>query len=127
MLPEWRRQNDWENLPKFIATLQNWDAFKKLSKNGFPNWTKGKKVGIGEEKTSRMIVKEKLSGRAVMKENGLGRVYLQEEEGHQKNLVRATTKSRAGHRQSLMDMSVKERGIDMFWRVFATSETLSSE
>jgi len=36
------------------------------------------KVGIDKEKTSRMIVREKLSKRAVMKEDGLRWVYLQE-------------------------------------------------
>jgi len=34
------------------------------------------KVGIDKEKTSGMIVREKLSKRAVVKEDGLGRVYL---------------------------------------------------
>jgi len=33
---------------------------------------------IDKEKTSRVIVKEKLSKRAVVKEGGLGQVYLQE-------------------------------------------------
>ena len=39
---------------------------------GFLTRLKSKKVEIGKEKTSRMIVKEKLSERAVVKENGLG-------------------------------------------------------
>jgi len=41
-------------------------------KNGFSNQLKSKKVEIGKEKTSRMIVMEKLSERAVMKERRLG-------------------------------------------------------
>ena len=49
-----------------------------VSRTGFLTQLKSKKVKIGEEKTSQMIVKEKLSERAVMKENGLGQVYLQE-------------------------------------------------
>jgi len=38
---------------------------------GFPTRLKSKKVEIGKEKTSRMIVKEKLSERAVVKERRL--------------------------------------------------------
>jgi len=43
-----------------------------MSRMGFLIRLKSKKVRINEEKTSQMIVKEKLSERAVMKENGLG-------------------------------------------------------
>jgi len=40
--------------------------------NGFfPTRLKGNKVGIDKRKTSRVIVREKLSKRAVMKEDGL--------------------------------------------------------
>src|SRR5882724_11229354 len=49
-----------------------------LSRTGFPTRLKGNKVRIDKGKTSRVIVREKLSKRAVMKEDGLGRVYLQE-------------------------------------------------
>jgi len=49
-----------------------------LSRTGFPTRLKGNKVRIGKGKTSRVIVREKLSKRAVMKEDGLGRMYLQE-------------------------------------------------
>ena len=45
---------------------------------GFLTRLKGNKVGINKGKTSRVIVREKLSKRAVVKEDGLGRVYLQE-------------------------------------------------
>jgi len=45
---------------------------------GFPTRLKCNKVGIDKEKTSRMIIREKLSKWAVVKEDGLGRVYLQE-------------------------------------------------
>jgi len=45
---------------------------------GFPTRLKCNKVRINKEKTSRMIVREKLSKRAVVKEDGLGQVYLQE-------------------------------------------------
>ena len=38
---------------------------------GFPTRLKSKKVKIGKEKTSRIIVKEKLSERAVVKERRL--------------------------------------------------------
>ena len=38
----------------------------------FPTRLKSKKVEIGKEKMSQLIVKEKLSERAVVKENGLG-------------------------------------------------------
>jgi len=62
---------------------------------GFLTRLKSKKVKIGKEKTSRMIVKEKLSERAVVKENGLRRVYLQERRITQRNLVRVTTKSKS--------------------------------
>jgi len=49
-----------------------------LSRTGFPTRLKCKKVRIDKEKTSRVIVREKLSKRAVVKEDGLGWVYLQE-------------------------------------------------
>ena len=49
-----------------------------VSRTGFLTQLKSKKVEIGEEKMSQMIIKEKLSERAVVKENGLGRVCLQE-------------------------------------------------
>src|SRR5882724_5743958 len=49
-----------------------------LSRTGFPTRLKSKKVEIGKEKMSQMIVKEKLSKRAVVKEDGLRWVYLQE-------------------------------------------------
>src|SRR5882724_5697820 len=49
-----------------------------MSRTGFPTQLKCKKVGIDKEKTSRVIVREKLSKRAVVKEDGLGQVYLQE-------------------------------------------------
>ena len=39
---------------------------------GFLPQLKSKKVEIGKEKTSQMLIKEKLSERAVVKENGLG-------------------------------------------------------
>ena len=39
---------------------------------GFLTRLKRKKVEIGKEKMSQMIVREKLSKRAVAKENGLG-------------------------------------------------------
>ena len=42
------------------------------------NQLKSKKVKIGKEKTSRMIIKGKLSERAVMKEKRLGQVSPQE-------------------------------------------------
>src|SRR5882724_2962356 len=50
----------------------------KVSRTGFPIQLKSKEVKIGNEKTSRVIIKEKLSERAVMKENGLRQVCLQE-------------------------------------------------
>jgi len=49
-----------------------------IVRTGFLTRLKCKKVGIDKEKTSRVIVREKLSKRAVVKEDGLGRVYLQE-------------------------------------------------
>ena len=49
-----------------------------MSRTGFPTRLKCDKVGIDKGKTSRMIVREKLSKRAVVKEDGLGQVYLQE-------------------------------------------------
>src|SRR5882724_8989955 len=49
-----------------------------LSRTGFPTRLKSNKVGIDKGKTSRVIVREKLSKRAVVKEDGLGRMYLQE-------------------------------------------------
>ena len=51
----------------------------------FPTRLKSKKVEIGKEKMSQMIVKEKLSERAVMKEKkeGLDECFLKREEGHQ--------------------------------------------
>jgi len=51
---------------------------KEVSRTGFPTRLKGNKVGIDKGKTSRVIVREKLSKRAVVKEDGLGWVYLQE-------------------------------------------------
>jgi len=45
---------------------------------GFPTQLKCNKVRIDKEKTSRMIIRGKLSKRAVVKEDGLGRVYLQD-------------------------------------------------
>ena len=47
-------------------------------KNGFSTRLKGNKVGNDKRKTSRVIVREKLSKRAVVKEDGLGWVYLRE-------------------------------------------------
>jgi len=41
-----------------------------LSRTGFPTRLKGNRVGIGKRKTSRVIVREKLSKRAVVKEDG---------------------------------------------------------
>jgi len=49
-----------------------------LSRMGFLTQLKSKKLEIGEENMSQMIVKEKLSERAVVKENGLRQMYLQE-------------------------------------------------
>jgi len=49
-----------------------------LSRTDFPTQLKSKKVEIGKEKTSRMIIKEKLSERAVIKERRLWRVFPQE-------------------------------------------------
>jgi len=43
-----------------------------VSRTGFPTRLKSKKVEISKEKTSQMIVKEKLSERAVLKERRLG-------------------------------------------------------
>jgi len=60
---------DWEG-----DALEPWQSVK----NGFPTRLNGNKVGIDKGKTSRVIVREKLSKRAVLKEDGLGRVYLQE-------------------------------------------------
>jgi len=80
-----------------------------LSRTGFPTQLKGNKVGIDKRKTSRVIVREKLSKRAVVKEDGSDGCNLQERRlNTNRNLARATTKSRAGHRQSLMDVSVDE-------------------
>jgi len=45
---------------------------------GFPTRLKSKKVEIGKEKMSQMIIKEKLSERAVMKDRRLGQVFPQE-------------------------------------------------
>jgi len=47
---------------------------------GFPTQLKSKEVDIGQEKTSQMIVKEKLSERAVVKERRLGGCFLKREE-----------------------------------------------
>ena len=44
---------------------------------GFTTQLKSKKVKIGKEKTSQVIIKGKLSERAVVKENELRQVYLQ--------------------------------------------------
>src|SRR5882724_1507801 len=52
--------------------------FRQVSRTGFLTRLKSNKVGISKGKTSRVIVREKLSKRAVMKEDGLGRMYLQE-------------------------------------------------
>jgi len=49
-----------------------------VSRMSFPTRLKCNKVRIDKEKTSRVIVREKLSKRAVVKEDGLGWVYLQE-------------------------------------------------
>ena len=43
----------------------------QMSRTGFPTLLRCNKVGIDKEKTSRMIVSEKLSKRAVVKEDGL--------------------------------------------------------
>ena len=43
-----------------------------MSSTSFPTRLKSKKVKIGKEKMSQMIVKEKLSERAVVKEDRLG-------------------------------------------------------
>ena len=45
---------------------------RKVSRTGFLTRLKSKKVEIGKEKMSRMIIREKLSERAVMKERRLG-------------------------------------------------------
>src|SRR5882724_5457534 len=66
-----------------------------MSRMGFLTRIKSKKVEIGKERTSKMIVKGKLSERAVMKENGLRQVYLQEKNNTKRNLVRAITKSKS--------------------------------
>src|SRR5882724_9298897 len=58
--------------------LANSRGLSEVSRTGFLNRLKCKKVGIDKEKTSRVIVREKLSKRAVVKEVGLGWVYLQE-------------------------------------------------
>ena len=42
-----------------------------------------------------MIIKEKLSERAVMKERRLGRVFPREKKNTNRNLARATTKSKS--------------------------------
>jgi len=42
-----------------------------------------------------------------MKEDGSDECISKREDYTKRNLVRATTKSRAGHRQSLMDVSVE--------------------
>jgi len=44
----------------------------RMSRTGFPTRLKCNKVRIDKEKTSRMIVRKKLSKRAVVKEDGLG-------------------------------------------------------
>ena len=54
-----------------------------LSRMGFPIQLKSKEVKISKEKTSQMIVKEKLSERAVMKERRLDGCFLKREEEHQ--------------------------------------------
>jgi len=41
-------------------------------------------------------------------------VSSREKKDTNRNLARATTKSKAGHKQSLMDVSVDERGIEVF-------------
>jgi len=46
---------------------------------GFPTRLKRIKVGIDKEKTSRVIIREKLSKRAVMKEDGSDGVSSREE------------------------------------------------
>jgi len=62
-----------------------------------------------------MIVKEKLSKRAgCEREWARTSVSSRGKNDTKRNLVRATTKSRAGRRQSLMDVSVEERGIEVF-------------
>jgi len=66
-------------------------------RTGFSTRLKCNKVGIDKEKTSRVIVREKLSKRAVVKEDGLRRVYLLREEiNTNRNLARVTTKSKSG-------------------------------
>jgi len=47
---------------------------------GFLTQLKSKKLEIGEENMSQMIVKEKLSERAVVKENGLRQCIFKREE-----------------------------------------------
>jgi len=59
-------------VPRITEIFDNSGSSIILSRMGFPTQLKRKKVKISKEKTSQMIVKEKLSERAVMKENGLG-------------------------------------------------------
>ena len=86
------KMQDYQHVNKYMikfskhATHTGWnnaalygEFYRGLVSNmGFLTQLKSKKVEIGEEKMSQMIIKEKLSERAVMKENGLGQVYLQE-------------------------------------------------
>src|SRR5882672_9433042 len=53
-------------------------SFTPLSRTGFPTQLKSKWVGIGQERTSGVNVKERLSKRAVVKEKRLGKVSLQQ-------------------------------------------------
>ena len=61
-----------------VLSLRKRGDMDYVSRMGFLTQLKCNKVGIDKEKTSRMIVRGKLSERAVVKEDGLGRVYLQE-------------------------------------------------
>ena len=53
------------------------DRMWMLSRMGFRTRLNSKKVKIGKEKMSQMIIKGKLSERAVVKEDRLRQVYLQ--------------------------------------------------
>jgi len=65
-------------VPRITGVFDDSGSSIILSRTGFPTRLKSNKVGIDKGKTSRVIVREKLSKRAVVKEDGLGRMYLQE-------------------------------------------------
>src|SRR5882724_3352412 len=65
-------------VPRITGVFDDSGSSIILSRMGFPTQLKCNKVGIDKEKTSRMIIREKLSKRAVVQEDGLGRVYLQD-------------------------------------------------